>query len=106
MTIQERTEVAEGIFKECLEMAIKKGADYSGKEDALANFKRNGERLGMTKYQIWSVYFAKHIDSIMNSIKANAEVPQVESEPLRGRVVDAIVYLTIFEAMLIEDNNL
>lgn len=95
----------EGIFKECLETAEKKGRDYSGTADSLSNFKRNAERLGMTKYQVWAIYCAKHIDSIFNSIKHAPEFPQVESEPLRGRVVDAITYLTIFLALIDEEDS-
>ena len=82
-----------------------KGVDYSGKEDALDNFKRNAEKLGLTKYQVWAVYAGKHLDSIFNSIKADPESPQVESEPLWERIKDAITYLAIFAALLEEDSN-
>jgi hypothetical protein len=105
MNLETRNKRAIELYDECLAVQKAKGADYSGREDALANFKRNAERLGMTKYQIWAVYTAKHIDSIFNSIKTDPNSPQVESEPLRGRIVDAISYLSILEALLAEDRE-
>lgn len=103
MTIEERQKIAERVFQKCLETLEKKGADYSSKEDSLSNFKRNAERLGLTKYQIWLIYFMKHIDSVCNAVKNNPENPQVESEPLESRIVDIINYALILQALLEEN---
>lgn len=103
MTLDERKKVADDIFRECQEVAVKKGKDYAGEEDALDNFKRNAEKLGLTKYQVWAVYAGKHIDSIFNSIKYSPDYPQVESEPMRERVKDVIVYMTILQALMEEN---
>ena len=105
MTLQDRTAHIERLFADCHGILAKKGADYSGKADALSNFKRNAERLGLTKYQVWSVYTAKHFDSIMNAIKASPEYPQVESEPIEERIKDLINYGAILACMIIEDNQ-
>ena|SRR3990167_8872755 len=102
MRIETRQKLAKDIFKECLEVLEKKGKDYSGSGDCLSNFKRNAERLGLTKYQIMLVYMAKHFDSICNAIKANPQNPQVESEPIRSRVVDIVNYTVIFYALMEE----
>ena len=103
MNIQERQNVAEKRFNECLKVLLAKGKDYAGKEDSLANFKRNAERLGLSKYQVWATYFNKHIDSVNNAIKYNPINPQVESEPLTERIIDIINYAVILEALLSED---
>lgn len=103
MTVQERQKIAKEIFEECLNLLEKKGKDYSSTEDSLANFKRNAERLGLTKYQIWAVYFAKHVDSVLNSIKYSPNNPQVESEPIKSRVIDIINYAIILYALYSED---
>ena len=102
MKIETRQKLAQDIFKECLEVLEKKGKDYSGSDDCLSNFKRNAERLGLTKYQIMLVYMAKHFDSICNAIKADPESPKAESEPIRGRIVDLINYAVIFYALMEE----
>ena len=105
MTKQTQIQLAESIFEECIATLKTKGDDYASKEDALANFKRNAERLGMTKYQVWLLYFTKHVDAIINSVKRDPTCPQVESEPIRSRVVDNINYLILFAALMEEDGT-
>lgn len=100
---QFNTEALEPLFAECRRLLDTKGADYSGLEDRFLNFKANGTRLGMTKYQIWSVYFAKHIDAIFNSIKDNPASPKTNSEPIETRIQDAICYLALMYGMIEED---
>jgi hypothetical protein len=82
-----------------------KGRDYAGEVDVLDNFKQAAVGTGMTKYQCWSIYFHKHVSAIMNSIKANPAAPQVESEPLAGRIVDCINYLQLLNSMLEEEGE-
>lgn len=105
MTIDDRQEIAKRIFEICLKVLRRKGKDYAGNDDSLANFKRNAQRLGLSKYQIWAVYWNKHVDSINNAIKSNPTTPQVESEPIESRVVDLINYEIILQALLIEDEE-
>lgn len=105
MTIDEANKRSEELFIECKKVLKDKGADYSGDGDVHDNFIRNGQRLGLTKYQVWALYFNKHVDAINNSIKRSPTYPQVESEPLRGRVVDAINYLVRLESMIYEESK-
>jgi hypothetical protein len=95
--------VLEELQAECRHLLTTKGVDYSGKEDRFLNFKANAERLGMTKYQIWAVYFAKHIDAIFNAIKNDPNAPKTTSESIDTRIQDAICYLTLFYGMLEEE---
>lgn len=88
-----------------MKLLLMKGIAYSGNSDAFENFKRNGEKLGLTKYQIWAVYCSKHLDAIFNAIKANPLEPVDKSEGLQGRIDDAINYLELFSGMLKEDEN-
>lgn len=80
-----------------------KGRAYAGDGDIFANFKRNAERVGVSKYQIWLVYFNKHIDSINNAIKQNPNAPVDQSEGMAGRIDDAANYLKLLAGMLAED---
>lgn len=85
------------------ELGKKKGGEYSGDHDRLANFKRNGERLNLPMEVIWAVYFMKHIDAIMQYVQdLHTSKHRERTEPISGRVDDAIVYLLLFKAMLIE----
>jgi len=105
MTIEERQKTIKSLMEEALNMAKSKGQEYAGNEDSLANFKSNADTLGMTKFQVWAVYFNKHVNAINNSIKTNPLSPTVYLEPIRGRIVDAIVYLTLLECLLRENSN-
>ena len=105
MTLDERKLIVEALIKEETDTFIAKGKSYAGGGDTLANFKRNAERLGLTKYQIWGVYFNKHIDSINNAVQDNPQLPEDKTEGLRGRIIDARNYLAILLCLLTEDEN-
>lgn len=103
MHIDERTKVVGELLNEAIETAYNKGKAYSGSEDSLDNFKRNAKNLGLTKYQVLSVYMNKHIDSINNAIKEHPDFPEDATEGMRGRIIDAINYLTILWSLIQED---
>lgn len=65
-----------------------KGSDYAGDQDALANFKKQGEDLGLAPEQIWGVLAGKHWSAITTFIKDG----DVKSEPIEGRLHDIILY--------------
>ena len=76
-------------FEEIKWLATKKGGEYSGDTDRLANFRRNAEALGLDYRQIWAVYAAKHWDAVMQSIKdIAAGKVRDRAEPLEGRIHD------------------
>ena len=100
MTIEERQKTIKSLMEEALNMAKSKGQDYSGNEDSLANFKSNADTLGMTKFQVWAVYFNKHVNAINNSIKASPERPTL---PLHGIIIEAIIYLSLLDCLIRED---
>ena len=103
MTEEERLKHAKYVFDTCTNLLTIKGKSYGGLEDVLSNFKRNGERISLTKYQVWSVYFNKHIDSINNAIKYDPKNPIDTSEGLENRIFDSITYLVLLYCLLIED---
>ena len=78
-----------------------KGSDYSGDEDALENFKRLATKLELTKEQVLGVYMTKHLDAIDTYIREG----NVKSEPIDGRIDDAIVYLILLKAMVQEGHD-
>lgn len=88
-------------YAKIAEINDKKGADYAGDEDALANFKDAARQLGLRSEQIWAVYAHKHWSAIM----AYCGKGKVESEPIKGRVHDLILYGFLLLG-LIEDGEL
>lgn len=90
-------------FKVITELAEKKGGEYAGDSDRLANFRRNGQRLDLPMETVWAVYAAKHWDAIMQYIQdERLGKDRVRMESIVGRVDDLIVYLLLFKAMLDE----
>lgn len=85
------------------ELGAKKGGEYAGDKDRLANFRRNGERLNLPMETVWAVYAAKHWDAIMQYVAdLNADRMRPRMESLESRCDDLIVYLILFKAMLLE----
>ena len=95
------TEFEDRYLKSTLERLIDltrtKGREYANSDDQLANFKRLGEQLGLSPEKVIMVYLTKHLDSI-NSYVRNPE--QDLSEPIDGRIDDAILYLILLKASI------
>jgi hypothetical protein len=91
------------VLEYCDSINEPKAKAYANDDDTFANFK-NGGGIGLSKYQVWSVLFHKHIDAIFNAIMQNPLAPIERTENLLGRTADAINYLRILAVMLIEDN--
>lgn len=90
-------------FKKIVELGKLKGAEYSGDDDRLLNFRRAGEKLGLPKEVIWAVYVSKHLDAIMQYVQDfQTGRNRDRMEILAGRVDDVIVYMLLFKAMLDE----
>lgn len=82
-------------IEECERLLARKGHDYTqgaqGDRGRLKNFYKTGERNGITPFQALNVYMGKHLDAIDTFVK----VGQLESEPIEGRIHDAINYLML-----------
>lgn len=93
-------------FAEIRSLGAKKGGEYSGDDDRLLNFRRNGAALGLPMETVWAVYAAKHWDAIQQFIKDQRNGKERERlEPIAGRVDDLLVYLLLFKAMLEESGH-
>lgn len=96
-------EVFNHTVKECEKLLILKGREYAGSDDRLANFKRGAARVGATPMQVLNIYLSKHLDSIETFIRDDAKgVTKELSEPITGRIDDAINYLFLLKAMVVE----
>ena len=100
------------VQKFLLPVMAAKGKDYTEyaaevqKKSANANFVAIADMLqkreGVDKYIVWSVYWLKHVQSLLSWITTR----KLESEGLEGRLTDAINYLFILWSMLVEDGIL
>lgn len=103
-SIKRYNDMVEETFEKVRELAALKGAEYSGDEDRLDNFRRNAVKWGLASMeQCWGVYVGKHIDAVEQYIRDLAVgKDRKRLETLEGRVDDIITYMLLFKAMLRE----
>ena len=90
-------------FNELSTLTKTKGQEYANSSDQLANFHRLASMLGLAPSVILLVYLQKHLDSIFQYVKSiSSGVTPIESEPIQGRIDDAILYLILLKALLSE----
>lgn len=96
-------QLVESTIKNIYQLSKLKGGEYAGDVDRLANFRRNGQNLGLPMEVIWAVYAAKHWDAVIQFINdVNNGKERERLEPLSSRLDDIIVYCILFKAMLLE----
>lgn len=97
-------ETSDELYEMVIETLLRKGVEYQKDNNVFSNFEENAKDLGLSKYQIWNIYFNKHIKSISNAIKTNPEDPTAKEMPekLQGRIVDAVAYLLLLNGMISE----
>lgn len=90
------------IIKEEMELLNKKGAEYASDDDALANFKKRSDDIGIDPKQILWIFLSKHLDSVKYFIKKGQVV---SSEPIEGRIQDARNYLFLLQCLIHEEKD-
>ena len=101
MKAQKFYDLIEDLMDECMEIMKSKGLAYSGKQDSFANFKRIGSNLSMSQFQVWFVFFSKHLDSLASWIREEYS----DSEPIESRIKDLINYLFLLYGMIEEEKD-
>jgi hypothetical protein len=86
-------------FLELRRITGTKGAEYSDAEDQLSIFKELSRDLGISPAKVAVVFLSKHLKSIKRALRTG----QVLSEPLHGRITDAVLYLILIDAIVAED---
>jgi len=107
MNREDFEKISDEIYSKIKQILTSKGNEYQSGENVFSNFETNAQDLGLTKYQIWSVYFSKHTKSILNAIKKNPENPNSLdlAEKFDGRIIDAVAYLLLLNAMINSENT-
>lgn len=100
MTFEEFREFQYNLLQEVILMGETKGKEYANGYDRFGNFNRLSERLGMSNLKVAYIYLTKHLDAIESYIKTGETH---SNESIRGRLVDAITYLTLIAGMIRED---
>lgn len=102
MNHAKRTEFIKGHFDKMIEITQSKGVEYANSDnDANANFKEIGQKLGLDPKLVCWIYATKHFQSITSYVK-NGEVKS--NEGIEGRVHDLALYCLLLLS-LIEDEK-
>lgn len=103
MKVDQFDVVRKHLANEREEIVQKKRPEYTeGHEDVLRNFKVVATELGITPIQVWYVYFRKHVASI-SQFAADSKLTL--SEPIFGRICDAMNYLELLYALVQDENE-
>lgn len=103
MKVEDYRKLREELIKDAFKVSNAKGQDYTQKsDDALKNFKSVGVNLGLTPYQTLGVYMQKHQEAISSFIKHGG---QLESEPIKERIIDNINYLCLLYGLIKENEQ-
>jgi len=96
MNTQEFLDILDNTWDTLVQLTKSKGHEYANSDNQLANFERLSETLGLAPDAVCFVYLAKHMDAIQNHIR---EPERAASEPISGRIDDAILYLLLLKAI-------
>lgn len=97
------------LFDDCINTLCAKGREYQSTTkdgvNVFANFERAAGDLNLLREDVLWVYFSKHRDSISKFIKdlhnkSFEEIDKNLTEPIEGRIMDAINYLLILYGMV------
>lgn len=103
MKIKDFDKLINETFETCKELMIIKGGEYANGEDRLDNFKKIAANINLTSEEVWRVYLGKHLDAIDTYTKdIRNELDRPRSESILGRFDDAINYLILGKALVIE----
>jgi hypothetical protein len=103
MTFLDFDAFSETLFEDIRKMSGTKGKEYAaGAADRFANFTRLAARTKVDRKIVWLIFFTKHLDAIESYIR---EGKTFSSEPIRGRIVDAMTYLALLAGMIKDEES-
>jgi hypothetical protein len=92
------------VFEHLKHLTQSKGQEYTGQQgvnNVHANFDRLATKLNLIPEKVLWVYLTKHIDSIETWINGiGMPTTRKLSEPMEGRIDDAILYLVLLRGMV------
>ena len=101
MKKQEFQDLLASTFDTMHQLTATKGEEYARDTDQLANFKRGAADAGTSPLVVWVIFFNKHIDAIKSYVREG----KTFSEHICGRIDDAILYLILLKAIVIEQQR-
>lgn len=104
MTHEEFRLFQSDLLTDVVAMREAKGKEYATFNNAFANFVEDAKDVDITPLQAALMHTNKHIRAIRYYVREGGE--SKSSEPIRGRIIDAICYLTLIAGMIEEDTRI
>jgi len=103
MNQKEFQETRQYILDKAQDIMDAKQPEYTNKSiDVLKNFKSTAKSIGIQPMEVWAVFFNKHIQAILSH---SGDPNMHQAEPIDSRYADALNYLFLGFAMLVDDAN-
>ena len=103
MNQKEFIETRQYILDKAQDIMNAKQPEYTNKSiDVLNNFKQTAKSIGIQPMEVWAVFFNKHIQAILSH---SGDPNMHQAEPIDSRYADALNYLFLGFAMLVDDAN-
>ena len=103
MTQKEFQETRQYILDKAQDIMDAKQPEYTNKSiDVLNNFKQTAKSLNTTPFIVWGTFFNKHIQAILSHA---GDQNMHQAEPIDSRYSDALNYLFLGFALLVEHEN-
>ena len=100
MNLPQMVAIIDAVHRRLLELTHSKGTEYATSDDRLSNFKDIARTYSMEPEQVLMIYMAKHLRSIESYTRDVASgTERVYSEPIEGRIDDAILYLVLLQCL-------
>ncbi len=100
MTFPEFEKFQAQLHEQIVHMQNTKGKEYAHDADRFANFNRAAAKKGINRLTVAGILLDKHLDAIDSFILTGKEF---STEKIRGRFIDAILYLELMLGMVEEE---
>jgi hypothetical protein len=88
------------------ELSGTKGREYAGEEELLLNMKEQAIECGVRPETVLHIFMTKHLRAISTYVRdTQAGNKRALSEPIEGRIEDAILYLALLRVMVRESKQ-
>lgn len=99
MTHKDFDNFQEKLLAEVTAMGQTKGKEYASETDRFDNFNQDAADNDIDRLKAANIFLNKHMRAIKSYIRKGQTY---SNEPIRGRIVDAITYLTLIAGMIEE----
>lgn len=100
MTFPKFDEFQAKLLAEVVKMKDTKGKEYTNGAERFDNFNEEARDVDVDRLKVAEIFLNKHMRAIKNYVCTGKVF---SNEPIRGRIVDAITYLTLIAGMIEED---